>query len=58
MTSNQNQGGEDKEMEVVWIKLVGKRMVDNQSTSAHQPHILHSRVDWLYRLYVLDYILY
>ena len=27
------------------IKLVGTRMVDNQSTPAHRPHILHSRVD-------------
>ena len=40
------------------IKLVGTRMVDNQSTPAHRPHILHSRVDWLYRPYVLDYIFY
>ena len=27
------------------IKLVGTRMVDNQSTPAHRPHILHSQVD-------------
>ena len=27
------------------IKLVGTRMVDNQSTPAHRSHILHSRVD-------------
>ena len=27
------------------IKLVGTRMVDNQSTPADRPHILHSRVD-------------
>ena len=33
-------------------------MVNNQSTPAHRPHILHSRVDWLHRPYVLDYILY
>ena len=32
-------------MEWYTIKLVGTRMVDNQSTPAHRPHILHSRVD-------------